>query len=73
VRERFVAGNWKMHGSLVENKALLEGVLQNIAGLQGVLCGVAVPYPYLFQAQFTLQGSNVMWGAQNASQHEKGA
>jgi triosephosphate isomerase len=73
VRERFVAGNWKMHGSLVENKALLEGVLQNIAGLQGVLCGVAVPYPYLFQAQFTLQGSNVMWGAQNVSQHEKGA
>lgn len=62
-----------MHGGLTENKALLDGILAEAAGLQGVRCAVCVPYPYLFQAQFALQDSNVLWGAQNLSQHEKGA
>lgn len=68
-----VLGNWKMHGSLVGNKALLDGVLAGLAGVDSVDCGVCVPFPYLFQAQFILQGSKVIWGAQNVSQHEKGA
>jgi len=73
MRSRMVLGNWKMHGSLVGNKALLDGVLAGLAGVDSVDCGVCVPFPYLFQAQFILQGSNLIWGAQNVSQHEKGA
>jgi len=73
MRTRMVLGNWKMHGSLVGNKALLDGVLAGVAGLNSVSCGVCVPFPYLFQAQFILQGTPVIWGAQNVSQHEKGA
>jgi triosephosphate isomerase len=34
---------------------------------------VCVPFPYLFQAQQSLAGSPVAWGAQSLSQHEKGA
>jgi triosephosphate isomerase len=34
------------------------------------VCG---PYPYLVQAQSALQGTSIAWGAQNLSQHEKGA
>lgn len=70
MREKLVAGNWKMHGALSENRALLEGVL---AGLRGTRCAVCVPFPYLFQAQSILQGSAVAWGAQNLSQHARGA
>ena len=72
MRRKLVAGNWKMHGSLAENKALLAGVL---AGMGDVKAGVAVcvPFPYLSQAQAGLGGSAVAWGAQNMSQHAKGA
>lgn len=70
MREKLVAGNWKMHGALSENRDLLEGVL---AGVRGTQCVVCVPFPYLFQAQSILQGSAVAWGAQNLSQHAMGA
>jgi len=62
-----------MHGDLASNKALLEGVLAGVKALGAADCGVCVPYPYMAQAQSMLQGSNVAWGAQNLSQHEKGA
>jgi len=72
MRRKLVAGNWKMHGSLAENEALLSGVL---AGMGDVKAGVAVcvPFPYLAQVQARLSGSAIAWGAQNLSQHAKGA
>lgn len=73
MRQKLVAGNWKMHGNLAENKALLDALIPQLASLKGASCAVCVPYPYLFQAQQALQGTNVAWGAQNLSQHDKGA
>jgi triosephosphate isomerase len=72
MRRKLVAGNWKMHGNLAENEALLSGLL---AGMGSVKAGVAVcvPFPYLAQAQAKLTGSNIAWGAQNMSQQAKGA
>lgn len=72
-RARFVAGNWKMHGSLVQNKELLDTVVSGTRSLQNVSCVVCVPYPYLSQAQSVLQGSHMAWGAQNVSQYYRGA
>lgn len=73
MRRKLVVGNWKMHGNLARNKALLEAVLAGVKELRGADYGVCVPYPYLAQAQSMLQGSNITWGAQNLSQHEQGA
>lgn len=73
MREKLVAGNWKMHGSLAQNKALLESVSAGMVGVKGMKCAVCVPSPYLFQAQSLLQNTAIAWGAQNLSQHEKGA
>jgi triosephosphate isomerase (TIM) len=73
MRQRMVAGNWKMHGNLVSNKALLDEIVAGMAGVQGVHCAVCVPFPYIFQAQFALQNTEIVWGGQNCSQHEKGA
>lgn len=73
MRARLVAGNWKMHGSLPENAALLGHVRQGAAGLRAAKAAVCVPFPYLFQAQQLLAGSPVAWGAQNVSAQPKGA
>ena len=72
MRARLVAGNWKMHGSLPENAALLDAVRAGAARMSSQVA-VCVPFPYLHQAQQALAGSSVTWGAQNVSQHPKGA
>lgn len=72
MRRTFVAGNWKMHGSLAENEVLLNGLLAGASGVKAEVA-VCVPFPYLAQVQGKLAGSAVAWGAQNMSQHGKGA
>jgi triosephosphate isomerase (TIM) len=70
MRVRLVAGNWKMHGNLAANRALLDGVA---GGVEGVECAVCVPFPYLGQAQERLRGTGVALAAQNVSEHASGA
>ena len=73
-RSTLVVGNWKMHGRLQGNAALLQAVAEGVRALpQHVRVGVCVPFPYLPQAQTLLQGSPVAWGAQDVSAHEQGA
>ncbi len=72
MRKKFVAGNWKMHGSLKGNAELLQGVRSGVAGVTAEVA-VCVPYPYLAQVQGLLSGSNVAWGAQDVSEHAQGA
>lgn len=72
MRKKFVAGNWKMHGSLTANAELLKAVRTGVAGL-AVDVAVCVPYPYLDQAHQLLAGSNAAWGAQDVSEHAQGA
>ncbi len=73
MRERLVAGNWKMHGSLAGNPALIEAIKAGAARQAGVECAICVPFPYLAQAAGLLQGTEVALGAQNASEHAQGA
>jgi triosephosphate isomerase (TIM) len=73
MRTKLVVGNWKMHGSLAENQKLLQGVLAGLGDAKSAACAVCVPYPYLAQAQSLLSGTAIAWGAQNLSQHVKGA
>ena len=70
MRKNLVAGNWKMHGSLDDNAALLAALKPALVGIEAVVC---VPFPYLAQAQAALAGSSVAWGAQNLSEQSKGA
>ena len=73
MRKRLVAGNWKMHGSRASNRALLDGIARGIAGVGGVDCTVCVPYPYLGEVAEQLRGGPIAWGAQNVSEHPRGA
>lgn len=72
MRKKLVAGNWKMHGDLQRNGALLAALKD---GLQDIRCHVAVfsPAPYLAQLQALLTDTAVAWGAQNLSQFSQGA
>ena len=73
MRLKLVAGNWKMHGETVQNRDLLAAILTGTEGLESTDIAVCVPYPYLPQVQAILQDTHVSWGAQNVSQHDKGA
>ncbi|WP_179401787.1 triose-phosphate isomerase [Burkholderia guangdongensis] len=73
-RTKRVIGNWKMHGRLAANVALLNEVVQGAGPVPaGTAIGVCVPFPYLAQVQQQLDGSRVAWGAQDVSAHEQGA
>lgn len=72
-RTGFVAGNWKMHGSLAQNRELLAAIVADSQALRNTSCVVCVPYPYLQQVQSILEGTHVAWGGQNVSQHSQGA
>lgn len=74
-RTRWVVGNWKMHGSLASNEALLGALNAGLSsGSGGVTrAGVCVPAPYLAQAQALLGGSPLLFGAQDVSEHAAGA
>ncbi|MDR2111817.1 MAG: triose-phosphate isomerase [Candidatus Accumulibacter sp.] len=73
MRQKLVAGNWKMHGGLKTNEQLLRDVVAGMSGLNGVAVAVCVPFPYLAQAQSALSGTPVAWGAQNLSEQAQGA
>ncbi len=62
-----------MHGTLVQNNALLDALCAGMASLSKVDCAICVPFPYLAQAQQKLSGSAVKWGAQDVHQLDKGA
>jgi triosephosphate isomerase len=72
MRNRLVAGNWKMHGSRAENEARLSAIVRGAAAIAGVECAVCVPFPYLAQAAAALAGSGVALGAQNVSEFDEG-
>lgn len=72
MRKKIVAGNWKMHGSLTQNLALLK---QLRSGLNNAGSEVVVfpPFPYLAQSVGFLAESGISVGGQNLSEHAKGA
>ena len=71
-KKKFIAGNWKMNGSLQANAALLQALRE---GVDNPACdvAVAVPAPYLAQVQALVAGSAIALAAQDLSQHESGA
>ena len=73
MRNFLVAGNWKMHGDDAGNRELVAGILEGAPASDRVSLLVCPPYPYLASVASQLAGSNVQLGAQNVSEHEKGA
>jgi triosephosphate isomerase len=77
VRRPLVIANWKMHGDMIANEALLSELLA-VAERSGfasasVQAGIAAPSPYLFQVATRLRGRGFDWGAQDVSDQSSGA
>ena len=76
MKQKLIAGNWKMNGGLAANEALVHGVQQGLAqALDGKRAQVAVcvPAAYLSQVQQLVKGSDIDLGSQDVSAHEQGA
>jgi triosephosphate isomerase len=73
MRARLVVGNWKMHGSLAANAALLGALKAGLKPFDRVGYAVCAPFPYLGQVSSALAGTAVAWGAQDVSEHDSGA
>ena len=73
MRKRLVAGNWKMHGGIEQNRDLLSKIVAGTMEIDKATCAVCVPYPYLSQLHSFLKATHISWGAQNISQYDKGA
>jgi triosephosphate isomerase len=72
-RRRIVAGNWKMHGSRVENQALVEALLAPGTIDESVTCLVFPPFVYLPDMARLLNGAPVGLGAQDVCAEPQGA
>jgi len=76
MKQKLIAGNWKMNGSLAANEVLVHEVQQGLARALGgkhAQVAVCVPAAYLSQVQQLVKGSGIDLGAQDVSVHEQGA
>ncbi len=76
MKQKLIAGNWKMNGSLAANAALLGGIQHGLAQAfngRKAQVAVCVPAAYLSQVQQITQGSGIELGSQDVSAQEQGA
>jgi triosephosphate isomerase len=74
MRNKVIAGNWKMYKDLNESAELLNGLKSKLATLpSGVKAIVCPPFTSLALAQTILQGCPVAIGAQNMYPEDEGA
>ncbi len=71
IRQKIVAGNWKMNGSKESISLLVNGLLKMESSSAQVV--VTPAFPYLSQVSEMLSGSHIVLAAQNASDQSKGA
>jgi triosephosphate isomerase len=72
MRKTIIAGNWKMNASRGSVKSLIGGILSGMEGVNSEVL-VCVPFPYLSQVEFLIEGSNLKLGAQNININASGA
>lgn len=73
MRQKIIAGNWKMNGTIAEAEALISALLRGNTRTDGVIVVVCPPFTALSSASKLLQGKHIALGAQDMSQHPKGA
>jgi triosephosphate isomerase len=72
-RTPLIAGNWKMHGTVEEAEALVQGLLPRVSSVDGVDVAVCVPFTALQAVIDSTRGSRVEVYAQNMHQATEGA
>jgi triosephosphate isomerase len=73
MRPPVIAGNWKMHTTLADARALAGAVREGCRGLGGIRVAVCPPFTALAAVAEVLAGSSVLLGAQDAHWEAAGA
>jgi triosephosphate isomerase len=73
MKKWIVAGNWKMHNSIAESKALANAIKDGSSGFKGGLIILAPPFTALLSVSEAIKGSNLSLAAQNMHYEDKGA
>ncbi|HTY77203.1 MAG TPA: triose-phosphate isomerase [Candidatus Bathyarchaeia archaeon] len=73
MRTPLVIGNWKMHGSIADARALAGAVRDGLKRLRGAEAAVCPPFTALAVVAEILAGSSIAWGGQNCHWEDKGA
>ncbi len=73
MRQQIIAGNWKMNGTRSETEVLIQGLLAGEYRNDRVTVVICPPFTSLETASRLLSGSHIVLGAQNMSEHTKGA
>ena len=73
MRRCFIAGNWKMHGTLRESVDRARRLTELVTVTDSVRVAVCPPFPYLHAVRGALDGSAIELGAQNAYCEQQGA
>jgi triosephosphate isomerase len=73
MRQKFVAGNWKMYTTTATAKTLAAAVVEGLGAEKRVHVAVCPPAPYLAEVAAVLRGSAVELGAQNCYPEKEGA
>ncbi len=73
MRRPIVAGNWKLHGSRVENARLVEELIAQLPSKASATCIVCPPFVYLQEVARLLHQSSIELGAQDVCAEAQGA
>lgn len=73
MRRKFVAGNWKMNGSISSIRQLLHDVCEGAPEVDAIELAVFPPFVYLGLVEQQLSGTSIGWGAQSLSEYPSGA
>lgn len=73
MRQKYVAGNWKMFTTAATATALARSVAEGAAGLASVKLGLFPPFPYLGLVVQAVSGTSIVVGAQDMYPEKEGA
>ena len=73
MRQKFIAGNWKMYTTAAEARRLAKAVADGMGTENRVSVAICPPFPYLALVGEILKGSRVALGAQNLYPEKDGA
>lgn len=73
MRRKIVAGNWKMHGSRMDNAQLVDAIVAGFAAAEGTECIICPPFVYLHEISRQLRDAAVKLGAQDVCAEAQGA
>lgn len=73
MRQKYIAGNWKMFTTSATAVALARDVAQGAAAITNVKMGLFPPFPYLAQVVQAVSGLSIVVGAQDLYPEKEGA